>query len=127
LIKILAIDDTEDITFSIKKMLENVDKNYQVTVANSGRDGLMLAEQTIPDLIILDIMMPEVNGWVVLKNLKNNLKTKSIPIIFLTAKSDELSLQMGKRAVEDFVVKPVDAATLDKKIKAVLKAKHVGK
>lgn len=122
MLKILIIDDMEDILFSLKKALENMGQ-YQVTITNSGRQGLVLAPQIMPDLIILDIMMPDLNGWQVNKTLKQNPATKNIPVIFLTAKSDDLSKAMGSQSADAFIVKPIKAEELDDTIQLILNSK----
>lgn len=120
MVKILIIDDMDDMTFSIKKSLEDLDKNYEVVNSNTGKLGLELAEMQKPDVILLDIMMPDMSGWQVLDALKNNPATKNIPVIFLTAKEDELSKQMGERMADDYIIKPVKVEKIDKKIKSIL-------
>ncbi len=89
MIKILIVDDNEDITFSIKKMLEKLDKNYSVDRAHSTDEGLEVVKKDEYDIIIIDIMMPGKDGIIFSEQLKQDDKTKNIPIIFLTAKTDE--------------------------------------
>ena len=121
--KILIIDDIDDVLFSLKKALESVNKEYQVTIVNNGRQGLELASKIKPDLILLDIMMPDLNGWQVNKKLKENPLTKKIPVVFLTAKSDDFSKAMGSQSAKAYIVKPINADELDDTIKLVLSSK----
>ena len=120
MIKVLTIDDMEDITFSIKKSLEKVDGGYEVIRARTAREGIDQAQNAKPDIILLDLMIPDKGGWQVLKELKSNEVTKNIPIVIITAKADELSKQMGEQSTEGYIIKPFDASKLDQKIKAIL-------
>ena len=120
MIKVLTIDDMEDITFSIKKTLEKVDSKYEVIRASTGTDGISQAQTIKPDIILVDLMMPDKSGWQIIKELKSNDVTKQIPILIITAKSDELSKQMGEYSTKGYIVKPFDPKDLDKKIKKLL-------
>ena len=73
-----------------------------------------------PDLILLDIMMPDVSGWDVAAKIKENPKWSSIPIVFLTAKGDTMSIGMGGMASEDYIVKPFDVKDLIVRVNKVL-------
>lgn len=102
---ILVIDDTPANLSLLNQLLRT---HYRVKLANSGAKGLVLAASAAPDLILLDIMMPEMDGYEVLKYLKGNPATAAIPIIFLTAKSgaddEEHGLALG---AVDFIHKPI--------------------
>ena len=91
--KIMIVDDEEDIRVSVGQIFE-VD-GYEVLKAVDGNDCLNKLEREIPDLVILDIMMPGMNGWDVTARIKENSKWNNIPIVFLTAKGDEMSIGMG--------------------------------
>ena len=83
---VLVVDDTPEILSLIHSLLSST---YQVKSANSGKRGLQIAQSdTAPDLILLDIMMPGMDGYEVCIQLKENPKTRDIPVIFLTAKSE---------------------------------------
>src|ERR1022692_330893 len=84
--KIVLIDDTTEVLDNITEILSLA--NYQVLSANNGKSGIELAMKEHPDLIICDIMMPELDGFVVLDILRKNSETGSIPFIFLSAKAD---------------------------------------
>lgn len=104
---ILVIDDDESMLEIIKSSLNK--SGFNTITAVSGQEGLQIAAQTKPDAIILDWMMPEMDGNEVLKNLKNNNDLKSIPVMMLTAK-DEInniseSLTLGAK---EYIVKPFD-------------------
>ena len=82
--KIVIIDDEEDFCFFIKRNLEATG-NFEVAASSSPKEGLKLAESFHPDLILLDILMPELSGTQIAETLKNNNDTKNIPIVFVTA------------------------------------------
>ena len=103
--KILLIDDHD----SVLKLLEAVLKvrNYDVCYASSGAEGLEKAQKETPDLILLDIMMPGMDGFKVCQALKQSEATKSIPVVFLTARGEETDREMGQRVGgEGFIKKP---------------------
>ena len=118
--RILIIDDEEDLTFFVKANLE-LDNEYEVIIANSGKDGIKKAAKNNPDLILLDILMPRMNGYQTLEKLKENIKTISIPVIMLTALGDDSSKSKASTLYnEDYIVKPVQIDPLKKKIVEVL-------
>ncbi len=118
--KILIIDDEEDLSFFVKANLE-LAGDYEVVVATSGKAGIKAASQYKPDLILLDIMMPKMDGFEVLKKLKSSHATFSIPVIMLTAKGDDESkLKASKLYDEDYIIKPVRIEFLKTRIEEVL-------
>ena len=78
-------------------------------------------EGNIPDLILLDIMMPGVNGWDLFAKLKEIPQIREVPIVFLTAKTDEFSQGFGKLSAHDYITKPFDINDLKKRIEKILK------
>lgn len=118
-VKILVIDDEEDFSFFLKKNLER--HSYQVLEASDGHKGLELAKHKKPDLIFLDVMMPGINGFEVLKNLKADKDTLSIPVVMLTGRDDQEARAMAARLHnEDYLVKPVELPELHSRIEAIL-------
>ena len=117
----MVVDDEPDILYTVGQMLEQ--SGYEVIKASDGKDCLnKLYKLSInPDLIVLDIMMPEVSGWDVAAKLKENIKWKVIPIVFLTAKGDPMSVGMGGFTAVDYIVKPFDINDLITRIKKILK------
>lgn len=115
--KVLVVDDEEHLTSLVKAYL--VKDGYQVTIANNGREGLSSARRIRPDLIILDVMMPEMDGYEFIRTLRNESET---PVIFLTAKVDEqervLGLELG---ADDYLVKPFYPRELISRVRAVLR------
>ncbi len=120
---ILVVDDTET---NIDILLELLSDDYDVTVALNGESALEIANEEILDLILLDIMMPDMDGYKVCEILKESEKTKDIPIIFITAKTDEDSIE---RAYEvggiDYVTKPFKPRELSARVKTQLNLKFL--
>jgi DNA-binding response OmpR family regulator len=119
--KIMVVDDEPDILMTVGQMLEMV--GYEVIRATNGNECIEKLNdeaQTNPDLIVLDIMMPEISGWDVAAKIKENPKWNNIPIVFLTAKGDTMSIGMGQMASEDYIVKPFDVKDLIDRIQKIL-------
>ena len=114
--KILVIDDEPDLVKAIKIRLNQF--GFEVIVAYNGGEGAKKAKEEKPDLILVDILMPEMDGFQTLGKLKQDSSTKSIPVIMLTAKSqlDDVIEATNLGAV-DYVVKPFDYRILVEKIK----------
>ncbi|MCX7046248.1 MAG: response regulator [Candidatus Sumerlaeota bacterium] len=105
--KVLAVDDESDILLIIHTSLES--EGFDVVTASNGFDALALAEEAKPDLIVLDIMMPEMDGFEVMKRLRDNPKTATIPIVMLTGLSErKLIKQALDMGVCHYIVKPFD-------------------
>ena len=119
---ILVIDDEVNLLKVIGKRLER--EGFGVLTAASGEEGLRIAQEQVPDLVLLDIMMPTMKGREVCLRLKSNPKTKEIPVIFLTALglADHVKAGMDLGA-EDYIVKPFEPATLKERIMVCL-ARH---
>jgi DNA-binding response OmpR family regulator len=116
--KVLVVDDEEDIRISVGQVLEVC--GYEVIKAENGTECLRKLEQGLPDLVILDIMMPGMSGWDVAARIKENNKWSNVPIVFLTAKGDEMSVGMGSLACEQYIVKPFDVIKLKECIERIL-------
>ncbi|MFH0797338.1 MAG: response regulator [Candidatus Omnitrophota bacterium] len=123
-IKILVIDDEEIFCRLVKKVLE-LSGNYEVITATEGKQGIADAQRHQPDLIFLDLMLPDLNGTEVLKTLKENRQTKSIPVIMLTAKEADESMLQATDLSEGYIVKPVDIEALKSKIERVLSSRRL--
>ena len=119
--KIMVVDDEPDQVYTIKQFFEFSGK-YEVIGANSGMECVeLLKNKKIPDLILLDIMMPEKSGWDVFAQLKEKTEWREIPIIFLTALTDEYSKGFGSISADDYIEKPYDLEELKKRIEKILK------
>jgi DNA-binding response OmpR family regulator len=122
-INILAVDDEESFTFFIKLNLQTETRyDFKVTTANSGAEGLKLARTIRPDLILMDIMMPDMSGTEVAETLLLDARTKNIPIIFMTAvvQKDEVAQEGGMMGGREFIAKPVGKEELVNRIEATL-------
>ncbi len=105
--KILIVDDEQDIVESLKFVLESA--NFTCYCAYNGEDGLRLAKELVPDLIILDVMMPKMNGYKICRLLKYDAKYKNIPILMVTARSQEEDKLIGEETgADEYITKPFD-------------------
>lgn len=116
---ILIVDDESDILEMLKYNLEK--EGYAVITASNGRDALRLAEKH-PDLILLDVMLPELDGLEVCRRLKQNPARALIPVVFLTAKASEIDEVVGlELGAEDYITKPISLRKLIARVKAALR------
>ncbi len=108
---ICVIDDEEGIRDEMREWL--IDFGYRVVIASNGEEGLQQIREWKPDLIICDVIMPKLNGLEVLREIKRDKKTASIPVIMLTAKTDSPTiLQSQELRAADFFMKPFDSKEL---------------
>jgi two-component system response regulator VicR len=122
--KIMIVDDEQDHVKSLKQFLEHKNE-YDVTGVSSGMECFkLLKDNQIPDLIMLDIVMPGMSGWDVFDELKENTKWKRIPIIFLTSLKDEYNEKFGNLFTADYIKKPYDLEDLKKRIDSVLNSEN---
>ncbi len=119
--KILVVDDEKDVVELLKFLLEK--DGYTVITAYNGREALGIAQSDRPDLILLDVMMPEMDGYTVQTQLLDNPATKSIPIIILTAKGQLRDVFALAANVKAYLEKPFDPKTLRAKIQESLQSK----
>ncbi|MEK6791576.1 MAG: response regulator transcription factor [Deltaproteobacteria bacterium] len=120
--KILAVDDEKDILRLLEHNLGM--EGFKVITAGDGRDGLEMARRELPDLIILDIMLPNMEGTEVLKALKKDDITEKIPVIMLTARGEELDRVLGlELGADDYIVKPFSPKELLLRVNVLLKKK----
>ncbi len=117
--KILIVDDEKDILELLRYNLER--EGYTILTATTGKRGLEIASQQ-PDLIILDVMMPEMDGFEVCRRLKKEKKTESIPVIFLTARGTELDEVVGlELGADDYVIKPISPRKIIARVRNILR------
>ena len=122
--KVLIIEDNNDIRENVVEILGLA--NYEVFEANNGKTGVDLAVKHLPDIILCDIMMPELDGYGVLYLLNKNPETATIPFIFLTAKAERLDLRKGmEMGADDYLTKPFDDMDLLNAIETRLKKKQL--
>ena len=120
---IFVVDDDPDVTLSVKQALEYYYPTmYVVTCVEGGKKCLeLLQAKQIPDMILLDIMMPGMSGWMLSDRLKENPSWKNIPVVFLTIRTDELAKKASSSVCEDYIEKPFDIEDLKKRIDKILK------
>jgi PAS domain S-box-containing protein len=117
---ILIIDDDENAIKLLKVMLKS--ENYNLLSALRGEEGLKIVADTLPDLILLDVLMPEMDGFEVCRRLKQEQKTRIIPVVMITAlKEKEYCLKALEEGADDFLSKPVDKTELLARIKSLLR------
>ena len=120
--KLLVVDDEEDILELVRYNLEK--EGYKITCAISGEDAVNKIGATTYDLILLDLMLPGIDGLEVASRLKKNSRTENIPIIMLTAKGEEADIVTGlELGAEDYITKPFSPKVLAARIKTVLRRK----
>jgi len=118
--KILVIDDLPENVFILKDRL--MQEGYEVITAYNGSEGIEKAYSTLPDLILLDVMMPDISGFEVCKLLVNDEKTKHVPIILVTAKAGAEDTKEGLEAgAFDYIKKPFNRVELMARVKSALK------
>ncbi|NLG36219.1 MAG: response regulator [Lentisphaerae bacterium] len=118
--RVLLIDDELQMLNMLKTGLETVG-GFEVHIANSGKEGIQLARRLNPDVIILDICMPKMNGIEVLRTLKSKHPVSGIPVIMLSSLSDESTkMECNYEYGEEYIQKPVAIAELKKRIDSVL-------
>ena len=122
--KILIIDDEEALCNLLKLNIESTG-NYEVTTASDSREGLAMTRQAEFDLILLDLMMPHMDGTEVAERIMANPKTKHIPIVFLTALAEKRQVEdnMGTIGGRNFIAKPVTTEQLIARMEEVLSEK----
>jgi two-component system phosphate regulon response regulator PhoB len=121
---ILAIDDEKDLIELVRYNLEK--EGFQVSGARDGESGLAQAIQEMPDVVLVDLMLPGIDGLEVCRRLKSNTRTAAIPLIMLTAKSSESDRVVGlELGADDYVVKPFSPRELVARIRALLRRTNV--
>jgi twitching motility two-component system response regulator PilH len=116
---ILVVDDSPTEIHVFKTMLEK--NGFEVTTAQSGEEGIERAKQVKPDLILMDVVMPGLNGFQATRQLGNDAETSNIPVIIVTTKDQETDKVWAMRqGAKDYIVKPAKEADLMGRIKAIL-------
>ncbi len=117
--KILIVDDEADIIEILQFVMEA--NGYECITAMDGEEGLKLARETSPDLIILDVMMPKINGYKISRLLKYDAKYKNIPILMITARSQEEDKIIGEETgADEYITKPFNVDYVVEKVKSYL-------
>src|SRR5438876_670026 len=116
--RILIIEDERQLTEVLSYNLQR--EGYEVSVSHDGQEGLRKAQAMLPDLILLDLMLPVMNGLDVCRELRSGERTKEIPIIILTAKAEETDQVVGfSMGADDYVTKPFSVKVLLQRIRAL--------
>jgi DNA-binding response OmpR family regulator len=119
-LRVLVVEDEPLLSEMITKSLKL--EGYHVETAVTGEDGLKKVKDLNPDLVLLDVLLPKIDGWEVLTRLRDDPRTKDLPIIMLTALADEKSKVQGLRGgADDYVTKPFSALELMARVEVVLK------
>lgn len=117
--KILIVDDEPNILMSLEFLMKK--ENYEVFIARDGSEALAIIASEVPDVIILDIMMPEVDGYEVCEQVKANEKTAHAKVVFLSAKSKEADIQKGYDLGADlYLTKPFSTRKLVKEVQQLV-------
>lgn len=120
---ILVVDDDPDALDIVRTFLES--KGYRVVTATDGREALVKVEESRPALVLLDVMMPEIDGWEVARTIKNSSEFRDTRVVMLTARSDFTDKQEGLRAgADDYIVKPIRLQELGQKVERNLQARE---
>lgn len=121
--KVLCIEDEPEMIDLVKLILER--KGFQVVGAIGGREGLAVIRREMPDLILLDLMMPDLDGWEVYRQMKAEEALKDIPVIVVTAKAHNIDKVLGLHIVkvDDYITKPFGPQELLDSVEKVLSAK----
>jgi len=121
---VMIVDDDSGVRYTVKTGIEMLDENYHIKSVDGGIKCLeILKTGEIPDLILLDVMMPEMSGWKTFDIIKKNELWKNIPIIFLTARTDKIAKNAGGFLAEDYIEKPAKIPELKKRIDKILNKK----
>jgi DNA-binding response OmpR family regulator len=117
--KILIVDDDPNILLSLEFLL--VKNGYEVLVARNGLEAVEIIEQVVPSIVLLDIMMPDVDGYVICEFIKKNERTKDAKVIFLSAKSKDSDIALGYEMGADlYLIKPFSTRLLLEKINELI-------
>jgi two-component system cell cycle response regulator len=124
--KILVVDDSKDNVIILRERLEN--EGFEISTAYSGEEAIIKSLTEIPDLILLDVMMPEMSGFEVCKRISGNEKTREIPIILLTALVEPKDIKEGFQAgAYDYIKKPFNKVELIARINSALRFRETAK
>ena len=118
--RVIYIEDEPEMIDLVRLILSR--KGYEVHGANGGREGLELVNQELPDLVLLDLMMPDMDGWDVYQHLKADEVTRDIPVIIITAKAQSIDKVLGLHIakVDDYISKPFSPQELLDRVDRVI-------
>ena len=117
--KILLVDDSETVLMIEQMILKK--EPYQLITAKNGLEGVEKALQSRPDLILMDVVMPEMNGFEAVRRLRQKDATRSVPIVMVTTKAEAESMEAGyESGCSDYITKPIDSTELLTKVRNLL-------
>jgi DNA-binding response OmpR family regulator len=124
--RILCIEDDQEMIDLMRLILSR--RGFEVKGASGGNEGLKMVRQEIPDLVLLDLMMPDLDGWEVYQQMKADDKTRNIPVIVVTAKAQNIDRVLGMHIakVDDYITKPFSPQDLLNSVERVLGSHTVG-
>lgn len=118
--KVLIVDDSAAYRLRLRHMIRRV--GHEAILAHDGHEGLELAKQEHPDVILMDIVMPGMNGYEAKRSLARDERTAKIPVIFVTSKDEKIDRDWGMRqGAVDYITKPVDLPSLQSAIRDAIK------
>jgi CheY-like chemotaxis protein len=122
--RVVYIEDEPEMIDLVRLILKR--KQYEVTGASGGREGLDAVRKTIPDIILLDLMMPDMDGWEVYQQIKADEATRSIPVIVITAKAQRIDKVLGLHIakVDDYISKPFSPMELIESLQKVFEERE---
>lgn len=117
--RVLIVDDSPTETYKFKEILEK--NGFEIITADNGADGVAVARQELPDVVLMDVVMPGLNGFQATRQISKNEETKHIPVIIVTTKDQETDKVWGRRqGASDYLTKPVNEKLLLETIARVL-------
>jgi len=118
--RVVYIEDESEMIDLVRLILNR--RGYEIIGANGGRDGLDMVRQQIPDLVLLDLMMPDMDGWDVYQQMKADERTQNIPVIVVTAKAQSIDKVLGLHIakVDDYISKPFSPQELVDSVEKVM-------
>lgn len=117
--RVLIVDDSPTETYKFREILEK--NGFEIITADNGADGVAVARQELPDVVLMDVVMPGLNGFQATRQISKNAETKHIPVIIVTTKDQETDKVWGRRqGATDYLTKPVDEKLLMETINRVL-------
>lgn len=121
--RILCVEDEEEMIDLIRLILAR--RGFEVKGASGGMEGLRMVREELPDLVLLDLMMPDLDGWEVYQQMKADEKTRNIPVIVVTAKAQSIDKVLGLHIakVDDYIAKPFSPTDLMNSVEKVLKSR----
>ena len=123
--EIMIVDDDPGVIYTVKHGIESLGEDYKITTVSSGKECLKLLENNdkLPDLVLLDIMMPDMSGWETYQKIREKIGSDRLPVVFLTARTDRIAKDAGGFLAEDYIEKPFKVPELKDRIDKILKDK----